>query len=253
MGRLTVISLQALSLAAVGLIWEAMSRRGILDPLFIPAPSAIVGALSVVLPQALPRLGDTLLKTLGGYAVAVTLGVAGGFVLGSLPTLRRVTMPYTVALYSVPKILIVPWIVLVFGVSFNAAVLSGALFAVFPILLLSAGGIRDVEPILISVATSMGASRWQLYRKVLVPAALPSIFTGMRVGIVFALLGVLLAEMFAGTQGTGFLMKQLALGFNAPQLFAATALVSAFSISFVLLLDRLTEQFGKWRRSGGTV
>jgi ABC-type nitrate/sulfonate/bicarbonate transport system permease component len=104
-----------------------------------------------------------------------------------------------------------------------------------------------VDPVLITVATSMGATRWQIYRKVILPAVLPSVMVGMRVGIVFALLGVLLAEMFAGVRGMGFLMQRLAMAFNAPELFAATLLVSLLSIAVVLCLDHLNRRLGRWR------
>jgi NitT/TauT family transport system permease protein len=97
------------------------------------------------------------------------------------------------------------------------------------------------------VARSMGASRSQMARKVLLPAVLPSALAGMRVGMVFALLGVLLAEMFAGIRGMGFLMQRMALAFKAPELFAATAIVSALSIAVVLGLQHLDRRLGRWR------
>jgi NitT/TauT family transport system permease protein len=247
MGRMTVVRLQVASLAVLALAVEAASRLRIVDPLFVPPPSAVVTTMAAVFQQALPRLGDTLLKTLGGYAIAVGLGVALGLVIGSLQTLRQVTMPYVVALYSLPKILLIPWIVLILGVKAPAAIISGTLFAVFPVLVLVVGGVRDVDPVLVTIAASMGASRRQLYEKVIVPAALPAILAGMRIGLVFALVGVLLTEMFAGIRGMGFLMQQLALSFNAAQLAAATVLVSVFSIAAVLSLDYLNQRLGTWR------
>jgi ABC-type nitrate/sulfonate/bicarbonate transport system permease component len=144
-------------------------------------------------------------------------------------------------------VLILPWIALIFGIGLSTAVLNSALFAFFPIAVLVVGGVRDVDPMLVTVATSMGATRWQIYRKVILPAVLPSVTVGMRVGIVFALLGVLLAEMFAGIRGMGFLMQRLAVAFNAPELFAATLLVSALSIGVVLCLDHLNRRLGRWR------
>lgn len=247
MGRVGIRGLQILSLAALALAWEAASRLRIVDPLFVPPPSAVIAVMGAVFQQALPRLGDTLLKTLGGYTIAVVLGVVLGLLIGSLQTLRQVTMPYVVALFSLPKILLIPWIVLILGVKAESAILGGVLFAIFPILVLVTGGVRDVEPVLITAAASMGATRWQLYQKVVIPAALPAILAGMRIGMVFALVGVLLTEMFAGIRGMGFFMQQLALAFNASHLFAATALVSVFSIAVVLSLDYLNQRLGKWR------
>jgi len=245
--RLVVLGGQALSLAALVAAWEALARLGIADPLFVPAPSAVARALAATSGEVLPRLADTLLKTLMGYGLAVVLGVGAGLVIGSRRLLHQVAMPYVVALYGVPKILILPWIALIFGLGLSTAVLSAAMFAVFPVLLMVAAGTRDVDPTLITVARSMGATRGQIGLKVLLPAVLPSVLAGMRIGMVFAMLGVLLAEMFAGNRGMGFLMQRLAMAFRAPELFAATAIVSVLSIAVVLFLEHLNRRLGRWR------
>ena len=247
MGRLRILGWQVLSLAVLVAAWEAGVRAGWLDPLFVPAPSAVARAFAGLAGEALPRLGDTLLKTAIGYAIAVILGVGAGLLLGSVRLLRQVAMPYVVALYGIPKILILPWIALIFGIGLTTAVLNATLFAFFPIAIMVVGGVRDVDPVLITVATSMGATRWQLYRKVVLPAILPSVMVGMRIGIVFAMLGALLAEMFAGIRGMGFLMQRLANAFKAPEVFAATILVSALSIGVVLSLEHLNRRLGRWR------
>jgi NitT/TauT family transport system permease protein len=247
MGRLTILGWQVASLAVLVAAWEGAVRAGLLDPLFVPAPGAVAAAFVGLADEALPRLGDTLLKTAIGYALAVTLGVGAGLLLGSVVLLRQVAMPYVVAVYGIPKILILPWIALIFGIGLATAVLNATVFAFFPVAIMVAGAARDVDPILITVATSMGASRGQIYQKVVFPAILPSVMVGMRIGIVFALLGVLLAEMFAGIRGMGFLMQRLANAFKAPEVFAATILVSALSIAVVLFLEHLNRRLGRWR------
>jgi ABC-type nitrate/sulfonate/bicarbonate transport system permease component len=247
MGRMKVLAYQALSVAAALAGWEAAVRWGALDPTFIPAPSAVLRAFGPTLTDALPRLGDTLVKTLLGYALAVGVGVPAGLLLGSRPTAHAVAMPYVVALYGVPKILILPWIALIFGIGLSTAALSAAVFAIFPVVVLVAAGTRDVDPTLVTVAVSMGATRAQVGRKVLLPAVLPSVLTAMRVAVVFAMLGALLAEMLAGNRGMGFQMQRTALAFRAPELFAATAIVSALSISVVLFLEHLNQRLGRWR------
>jgi NitT/TauT family transport system permease protein len=247
MGRLAVLACQAASLAAVVLAWQVAVQTGLADPLFVPAPGAVAAALGSTAREALPRLGDTLLKALLGYAIAVGVGVAGGLVIGARPLVHAVTMPYVVACYGVPKILVLPWVVLIFGLGTGTAVMTAALFAVFPVLLMVAAGTRDVDPTLVTAAVSMGATRWQVSRKVLLPAVLPSVLAGMRVGIVFAMLGVLLAEMFAGTRGMGFLMQRMAMAFKASELFAATLIVSVLSIVVVLSLEHLNQRLSRWR------
>ncbi len=247
MGRLTVIGWQIGSLAALLVGWEVAVRLGVVDALFVPAPTAVAVALGATAGDALARLADTLLKALIGYGLAVGLGVTAGLLIGSRRMLHDVAMPYVVALYGIPKILILPWIALIFGLGLSTAVLSAALFAFFPIVLMVAAGTRDVDPTLITVATSMGATHWQVGRKVLLPAVLPSVLAGMRIGMVFAMLGVLLAEMFAGNRGMGFFMQRLAVAFKAPELYAATAIVSVLSIAVVLFLEHLNQRLGRWR------
>ena len=246
-GRGAIVTWQAISVVAILAAWETAVRLRLVDPLFVPAPTAVAAALATTASEALPRLADTLLKMLMGYAIAVGLGVTAGLLLGSRRLLHQVAMPYVVALYSVPKILVLPWIALVLGLGLSTAVLNAALFAVFPIVLMVAAGTRDVDATLITVAVSMGASRGQIARKVLLPAVLPSVLAGLRIGIIFALLGVLLAEMFAGNRGMGFHMQRLALAFKAPELFAATAIVSIVSVTAVLALERANRRLGRWR------
>ncbi len=247
MGRLTVAAAQAASVVALLAAWEAAVRLALVDPLFVPAPSAVARVFGATAVEALPRLGDTLLATAIGYALAVSVGVTAGLLIGSRRLLHDVAMPYVVALYGIPKVLVLPWIALIFGLGPSTAVLTSMLFAVFPIVLMVAAGTRDVDPTLVTVAVSMGATRAQIGRKVLLPAVLPSVLAGMRVGMVFAMLGVLLAEMFAGTRGMGFYMQRLAVAFRAPELFAATAIVSALSIAVVLFLEDLNRRLGRWR------
>lgn len=247
MGRLAVLGCQAASLTAVLLAWHVAVRTGVADPLFVPAPTAVAGALGATAREALPRLGDTLAKALAGYVLAVGLGVTGGLLLGSRRLVHAVAMPYVVAGYGVPKILVLPWIALIFGLGTGTAVITATLFAVFPILLMVAAGTRDVDATLVTAAVSMGATRWQVGRKVLLPAVLPSVLAGMRIGVVFAMLGVLLAEMFAGTRGMGFLMQRMAMAFKASELFAATAVVSILSIVVVLSLEHLNQRLSRWR------
>ncbi len=239
--------LQLASIAAAVAAWEAVARLGWVDAAFVPAPSAVVRALGAISGLAFAGLGDTLAKTAVAYAIAVVLGVSLGILLGSVRLLRDVLNPFVIAAYGIPKILILPWIILLTGFGTTPAILYGTLHATFPIMLLVTGGVRDVDRTLITVARAYGASTWQLYWKVILPAIVPSVLAGMRLGIVFCLLGVLVVEMFAGVRGMGYVMGSLANGFKAPELFAATALVSAASIVIVLTLDWLNDRLSHWR------
>jgi ABC-type nitrate/sulfonate/bicarbonate transport system permease component len=239
--------LQAASIAALVLAWEGVARLGWVDPLFVPAPSAVARALRTIAPEAVGLVGETLGKTLIAFALATGLGVGAGLLIGGVRHLHDVLNPFVVTLYALPKILVLPWILLAFGLGATPAVVYGVLQGFFPICLFVAGGVRDIDPMPLRVARSMGATSWQLYRKVVLPAVLPAILAGMRLGIVFCLLGVLVVEMFGGIRGMGFLLVSLANAFRAPELFAATALVSLLSVGVVLGLERLNRCLGHWR------
>jgi NitT/TauT family transport system permease protein len=242
-----VRALQLLTVAALLGTWHAATRAGWVDPLFVPAPTAVAGALGRIGGPALAALADTLGKTAVAYVLSVTLGVAAGLAIGSIRLLRDVLSPYVVALYGIPKILVLPWIVLLLGYGTAPAILYGAIHGLFPITVLVMGAVRDVDRSLVTVARSFGATTFQLYWKVLLPAIVPSVLAGMRLGIVFCLLGVLVVEMFAGIRGMGYIMSAFANGFQAAELFAATALVSAASIAIVLALDHVNDRLSHWR------
>jgi ABC-type nitrate/sulfonate/bicarbonate transport system permease component len=235
------------SLAGLIGLWAILVRLGFTDPLFVPAPAAVVRALLTIGPEAASLLGETLGKTLAAYVLSVALGVGVGLLVGAVRDLYDVVNPFLVALYAIPKILVLPWIMLVFGLGVTPAVVYGVLQGFFPICLLVAGGVRDVDRHPILVARSMGATTWQIYRKVILPAVLPAVLAGMRLGIVFCLLGVLVVEMFGGIRGMGFLLTTMANAFRAAELFAATALVSLLSIATVLALEALNRRLGHWR------
>ena len=230
--------IQLASLAGLVAVWETAGRAGWVDPLFVPAPSAVLAAFREIGPEAIRLLGETLGKALLAYALSVGLGVGAGLIVGAVRHLHDVVNPFLVALYAIPKILVLPWILLIFGLGLTPAVVYGVLQGFFPICLLVAGGVRDVDRMPIVVARSMGATTWQIYWKVILPAVRPAVRAGMRLGIVFCLLGVLVVEMFGGIRGMGFLLTTLANSFKAPELFAATALVSLLSVGIVLALGR---------------
>src|SRR5215467_7797429 len=137
--------LQALSIVALLAAWELAVRAGWADQLFVPAPSAVMRAFRTIGPEAVGLLGETLGKTLVAYLLAVGLGVGAGLLIGGVRYLHDVLNPFLVALYALPKILVLPWILLAFGLAATPAVVYGVLQGFFPICLLVAGGVRDVD------------------------------------------------------------------------------------------------------------
>jgi NitT/TauT family transport system permease protein len=240
-------AIQTASIAAGLAAWEGASRAGWLDRQFVPAPSAVWRALGEIGPDVAAVAGETLVKTLIACVLAVAGGVLAGLLLGARRHLHDVLGPFVVAAYALPKILVLPWILLVFGLGLAPSIVYGTLHGFFPVCLLVAGGVRDIDPHLVTVARALGDTPWQLYRKVVLPAVVPAALAGIRLAIVFCLLGVLVVEMFGGIRGMGFLLTGFASGFRAAELFAATAAISLLSAGGVLLLDAVDRRLGRWR------
>jgi NitT/TauT family transport system permease protein len=242
-----IAGLRTATVLALLVAWELAVRAGLVDPLFVPAPTAVGGVLGEVAHSALPGVMETLGKVAVAYSLSVILGAGLGVVLGSGRVMRDVVSPFVVLLYGLPKILVLPWIVLVLGTGVAPAVVYGTLHGFFPVLLLVMGSVRDVDPALVTVARAFGATPRQIYTRIILPAIMPALLGGLRLAIIFALLGVLIVEMFAGVRGVGFLLGAYANAFQAAELCAATLLVSSISIGIVLALDAATERLSRWR------
>src|SRR3989441_9322786 len=130
---LRVRAVQLLSVAALLLAWEGVARAGWVDPLFVPAPTAVARAFGRIDAAALAGLGDTLLKTAIAYVLAVVIGVGGGILLGSVRALRQAVNPFVIALYGMPKILGLPWILLFLGFGAPPPGVYAPIHGVFPI------------------------------------------------------------------------------------------------------------------------
>src|SRR5256884_9820136 len=146
-----------------------------------------------------------------------------------------------------PMILVLPGIVLSRGFGATPAVVYATIRGALPILVLVTGAVRDVDRNLVTVARAFGARRGQLYWKVVLPAIVPTVLAGMRLGIVFCLLGVLVVEMVAGVRGMGSVLSSLANGFRAPELFAPTPPVAAASLVLALSPGVLHDRPPPWR------
>lgn len=180
----------------------------------------------------LPHATESLKAFVLAAIIAIVLGIGFGLVLGARPMAREVMEPIIMSLYSLPKVTLYPIALLIFGLGISAKIAFGALHGIFPILIFSMNAVHGTSPILLRSARAMRLSRWQTARHVLLPAALPQIFTGVRIGIALAFLGTLIGELFASQRGLGFLLIG-AIHRNDIQLVSAIVLLIT---AFVLVL-----------------
>jgi NitT/TauT family transport system permease protein len=184
-----------------------------------------------------PHARESLLAFAFALAIAIAAGLAIGFVLGSMSSVADVFEPMLTAIYSIPKITLYPILLLLFGLGMSAKVAFGAIHGFIPIALFTLNGVRNVRPVLIKAGRTMKLSQLEIMRCVLFPAALPEIFTGLRIGFSLTLIGTLLGEMFASQRGIGFLMMNAIGLHNIDLITALTLLIIIFSatVSSVLL------------------
>ncbi len=219
-----------LFLVAVLVAWELFYRRvgdaGLASPL---ATFAQAGKL-----LADGGFWHNAQATGYAFALAVVLSLAGGLAIGLVLGLSRfagdVADPMLNALSALPKITLYPVILLFFGLGMPAKVAFGTIHGIFPVIILTMNGVRNISPVIRKAARSMRLTPWQTVRTVMLPAALPEIFSGLRIGIALALLGTLIGELFASDRGIGFLLMQSVEHQDVPTIMALTVLLFAVAV-----------------------
>jgi NitT/TauT family transport system permease protein len=188
-------------------------------------------------------LWDNLEATLAAMALGYAIGTATG--VGFLPRLHRVLSPYISALYALPKIALAPLFVILFGIGIASKVVLVAVTVFFLVLTATLDGVRNVDRDLVRALSIMGATRSEVIRKVLVPGALPWIFTGMRIAVRYAFSNTLLAELIASNRGIGFLIEYYSGTFDAAGAYAAILVLVVCSVGLTELLSRIEARMGR--------
>src|SRR5919202_6349883 len=216
-------------------VWELSTRLGLINSLLLASPSAIAASawsMFVTRGDIYHHLGVSALELLLGFALAVVLGVPLGMVMGRNRTLRQMLEPYIMALYSTPQVAFFPLLILLLGFTVQSKASLVFLGAVFPIVINTAAGVIGTDPRMLEMARSFTASEGTVFRKVILPAALPMISTGLRLAVGRALIMVFVAELVSSTEGVGYVIVRAGATFDTPRLFAG---VLIFTVVGVLL------------------
>jgi NitT/TauT family transport system permease protein len=236
-------------LLVIGLVvlWEAGARLyG--DPLFMTPPSGMVVALVGFLDD--PRVLEALDTTLWELVVAFALSVAVGLPLGLIIGLQRFAFgsffPLVLLAYATPQATILPLVILVFGIGPESKIAFGFTHAVFPIIVNVVAGVQGIRPLYVDAARSMGASRRQIVMSVVIPHAVPSFFTGLRLAMTADLLGVLLAELFVSQEGVGHYTRLFTSSFQPQKLFAIITALAVIAVVLNELCRRVERHMSRW-------
>jgi ABC-type nitrate/sulfonate/bicarbonate transport system permease component len=237
------------SIATILAIWEISARTGALDPVLLPRPSFIFSAfVDIVLSgRFVAPLGHTLALFAVGYGIACVLGISLGIAMGTSATLYGVFEPLVEILRPIPKPALVPALFLFLGIGYLTMVTVVVLGVLFPIVINTQQGVRSLDPVLLDTVHTFQLSRWKAIRSVILPAATPSIFAGMRVGLGLGLVLVILAEMLAGETGIGFLILDLQRSFQIKQMFAWLLILVLLGGGLMFLFNKVEVYLLPWR------
>jgi ABC-type nitrate/sulfonate/bicarbonate transport system permease component len=218
-------AVQVAFVAGIVLLWYLGTTYWGISPILLPNPVKVWAELSDVLRSGefWPDLRVTLTELVTAFAISCSAGVALGYLISRSSYLIKVFEPLLAGIYSVPIILFLPLYVLFFGLGPGSKIALGATISFFPIVLNTVAGFGTVDKIFVTAARSMGASNIQMFRHVLLPAALPVILTGLRIGFTVALLSILGSETIASLEGLGHRIVQLAEGMETARMFAYIA------------------------------
>ncbi len=249
----------ALNLTCFFVMWEAFVRMGFVNELFLPKASDMFSALWEGLTTSAPpgasvsgSIRDHLfftLRNLGiGLVIACVLGIPAGLIMGGNKHVETILSPYIWALASVPRVALVPLFILFLGFTMKMQVAIVVLSAIFPVIINAWAGVKTTEKSLLAAARVFGANRWGLYTKVVLPFTLPFIIAGVQQGIGRGLIGVVIAEIFGGSNGLGYLIKRAADTFNSSLMYSVLFVLVVVSLGLIQATRWLESYVAPWRR-----
>jgi NitT/TauT family transport system permease protein len=222
--------------------WDLFVRFGDVPKFVMPSPADTLRALFVPDYGWWPNIRVTATEIFGGYALALVIGVLLALLFTWSKTLEALMLPLLVTLNMIPKVALGPLIIVWFKYGVFPNSLMAFSIAVFPILLTTARGLREVEPELLDLVRSLRGSRWQLFVKIQFPGALPYVFAGMKVAAILAVAGAIVGEFLGSDRGLGYLMLQVQVTLDTPAMFMAVILITLLGMVLygsVMLLDYL--------------
>ena len=239
--------LRLASFLVVMLAWEWLGRQ--VAPLFMSYPSAI--ARAAVEMTADGELGAALLESfktlLLGFAISSLLGVALGLVIGRYRAVEAMSDWLVNALYATPLVAIIPLVILWFGLGFSAKLFIVIILAIFPVLINTASGVRNVSAQLIDVGTAFAASEREIFVKIIFPAALPYMMTGLRLGIGRAIIGMVVAEFFTAITGLGALIVKYGNQYDTASMFVPILVLMALGIALTAMVRYAEAWIAPWK------
>ncbi len=243
----------ASSLGVICCLWELGVRVGWLDPFFTSQPSAIAATLVEQLRtgELMANLSVSLGEFVVGFGMAVVIGIALGMLAGWYRPLEYALDPFIWFLYSAPLIAFYPLFVMWLGLGPRTVIAISFLLALPPIMTNTLSGIKHVDAEMVRAARSFGAGHRDLFFKVVLPASVPMVMAGLRLGIGRALTGVVIAELFGATAGLGFSISYYGTLLQTTNMMASLVVIVGLGVLFTQGLGALEARFDSWRTGPG--
>lgn len=248
--RSKMIILKSSAIVAFILLWEAAPHLGLINPIFIPPPSVVAAKMYELLLS-----GELLVHTLAslervflGFIIALAVALPMGFLIGGwFKTFETAVNPLLQVFGQANPFTLFPVFMALLGIGEISKIAIIYWVCQWPVLFNTVSGIKNVDPVFIKVGRSMGLSKFGMFRKVLFPAALPAIFTGIRMSAVFAFFMLIGAEMIGAHSGLGFMIIQSEAVFNMPKMYAAIVSVALLGIVISQLMLWLEKKATSWK------
>ena len=229
--------------------WEIAGRY--VNPLFLSSPSAIAVAMysltsSGELPQA---IASSLLAFSLGIAFAIVVGIGIGVAMGRVRMLEYILEPYVNALYSTPSIALIPLFILWFGVGLLSKIIIIFTLSVFIVIINTFSGVKNLSQGVIDIGAAFGASERQIFWKVILPASLPFIMTGLRLAVGRGVLAMIVAEFFTSIAGLGGMIVKYGNFFETAKMFVPIIVVSLLGVGFVELIKYIERKLAPWKET----
>lgn len=238
-----------LSVGGVLVIWELSVRLNWIDPFFFSSPSLVLARAWTLFStgEIWPHISISTQELLIGFIGSIVIGVPLGLLAGWYRPLDYLIDPWLTAIYSTPRLTLLPLLVIWVGIGLWSKVLVVFLGAVFPILLNTIAGVRNVDPTYIRAARCFGANDGRLFVTVVLPASLNAILAGVRLGFGRAMVGIVSGEFFASNAGLGFLLLRSGQTLDTSLFFVAVVLLIIIGLLITELLRRVEQHFERWR------
>jgi ABC-type nitrate/sulfonate/bicarbonate transport system permease component len=250
LARFKNVAITVVNLSIFFVIWELVARAEVINSLFFPRATDMFSALFNGFADGTiwPQLSHSLTNFLIGLAVSAAIGIPVGLLMGASKVADLILSPYVWAMTSLPRVALIPLLILIMGFGNSMQLTIIILSAVFPIMVNCMAGVKTVEPSLVRAGEVFGASRPQIYLKVILPYTLPFVIAGVNQGIARGLVGMLIGELLGGGgNGLGFLLDKAGEQFDAPMMYATLILLAVMSVGLVQAMRWLEQRAAPWR------